>query len=312
MTTLFINLTLIEYIAFPIVTIILVVTIYFFLKSQRSLRETMRSTNYSSLKTKEEKPVLPRRSVAELEEQLARIRTESHAFPKQEPAPAGKKTIVPEEHSAKDLKSIIANQQRMLDSYLQKVEELEEQSRGAIREQNDELQKEILKLHSVIEKKDEEIEDLFQEAKTAQKMAARIDEVYAEFEQLQEKMMSMEKQAARANNLMLELEDMKQAYEQSHKELIRKQEKLEEVMNENHRMRQEMDTLEDKLSEANLQRQQLQKKVQFLQELNADMQGLSETNKKLQTELRRIGELESMLTMMSEERDYLLRKKRDK
>jgi len=79
----------------------------------------------------------------------------------------------------------------MLDSYLEKVEELEEKSRSGIREQNDELQKEILKLHSVIEKKDEEIEDLFQEAKTAQKMAARIDEVYAEFEQLQEKMMLM-------------------------------------------------------------------------------------------------------------------------
>jgi len=70
--------------------------------------------------------------------------------------------------------------------------------------------------------------------------------------------------------------------------------------------------LEDKLAEANLQRQQLQKKVQFLQELNADMQNISETNKKLQTELRRIGELESMLTMMAEERDQLLRKKSDK
>ena len=61
-----------------------------------------------------------------------------------------------------------------------------------------------------------------------------------------------------------------------------------------------------------MQRQQLQKKVQFLQELNADMQNISETNKKLQTELRRIGELESMLTMMAEERDQLLRKKSDK
>ena len=96
------------------------------------------------------------------------------------------------------------------------------------------------------------------------------------------------------------------------KELARKQEKLEEVMNENHRMRREMDDLEDKLSEANAQRQQLFKKVQFLTDLNNDMQSMSETNKKLQTEMRRIGELESMLNMMAEERDYLLKKKYDR
>jgi len=70
--------------------------------------------------------------------------------------------------------------------------------------------------------------------------------------------------------------------------------------------------LEDKLSEANLQRQQLHKKVQFLTDLNNDMQSIADTNKKLQTELRRIGELESMLNMMSEERDFLLRKKMDR
>jgi len=42
------------------------------------------------------------------------------------------------------------------------------------------------------------------------------------------------------------------------------------------------------------------------------MQGIADSNKKLQTELRRIGELESMLNMMAEERDFLLRKKKDK
>jgi uncharacterized protein Smg (DUF494 family) len=105
---------------------------------------------------------------------------------------------------------------------------------------------------------------------------------------------------------------MKFSYEQVHKELLRKQEKLEDIMDENQRMRQQKDELEDKLSEANLQRQQLQKKVVFLTDLNNDMQSISDTNKKLQTEMRRIGELESMLNMMAEERDFLLRKKMDK
>jgi len=97
-----------------------------------------------------------------------------------------------------------------------------------------------------------------------------------------------------------------------HKELLRKQEKLEEVMNENQHLRLQLNDVEDKLSDSNLQRQQLQKKVLFLTDLNNDMQSVSDTNKKLQTELRRIGELESMLNMMAEERDFLLRKKTDK
>jgi uncharacterized protein Smg (DUF494 family) len=87
---------------------------------------------------------------------------------------------------------------------------------------------------------------------------------------------------------------------------------MEELMEENQRLRHHTNEVEDKLSDANLQRQQLQKKVQFLTELNTDMQSISDTNKKLQTELRRIGELESMLNMMAEERDFLLRKKMDK
>ena len=178
--------------------------------------------------------------------------------------------------------------------------------------QNEELQHEIEKLHLTIEKKEDEINSLQQQAATAQRMTAKIEEVYEEFDLLQTKIAALEKQSGRANELAMELEDSKQANNQLHKDLSRKQEKLEEVMNENQRMHKEIELLEDKLAEANLQRQQLQKRVQLLQEMNNDMQSISETNKKLQTEIRRIGELESMLTMMAEERDYLLRKKSDK
>jgi len=108
------------------------------------------------------------------------------------------------------------------------------------------------------------------------------------------------------------LEDTKYTYEQVHKELLRKQEKLEELMEENQLLRHQKNEAEDKLADANLQRQQLHKKVQFLSDLNNDMQNIADTNKKLQTDLRRIGELESMLNMMSEEREFLLRKKMDK
>ena len=80
------------------------------------------------------------------------------------------------------------------------------------------------------------------------------------------------------------------------------------MISENQRLHTALSTTEDKLAEANIQRQQLQKKVQFLQDINNDLQHVSESNQRLQNELRRIGELESMLSMIAEERDRLLKK----
>ncbi len=310
MLTLEINLSLIEYIALPIVATILGVTIYFFIQSQRSLRETIRANNLYPPKIKKEKPVTTTRrsTLADLEEQFAKKRKDAFVAREETStitnSPAHKETNIVQE-----LKSTISQQQKLLNSYLSQVEELENEGKEEIRQENNDLQREITKLHGIIESKDAEIEDLFLQATSAQKMASKIEEVYEEFDVLQSKMQLLEQQANRANNLAMELEDTKHSYEAIHKELLRKHEKLEEVMEDSQQMRQDMNTLEDKLSEANLQRQQLHKKVQFLTDLNNDMQSLSDTNKKLQTEIKRIGELESMLNMMAEERDYLLKKK---
>lgn len=314
MTFIAINLTLIEFIVLPLVVVIFGATLYFFIKSRKSLDETLRATKKTpTIKVKAENQVTSRKNnLIELEEQFARMRHES-SLPKQEPIEfPSKKLTQKDEMAVHDLKKTIAQQQKMLDSYLQKVEELENEGREELNEKIEGLEKKVDELIGVVEEKDEEIKDLRQQAAAGERMAAKIDEVYQEFERLQTKMATLEKQAARANNLAIELEDTKYSYEQVHKELLRKQEKLEETMSENQRMRQQMDELEDKLSEANLQRQQLQKKVMFLTDLNNDMQSIADSNKKLQTELRRIGELESMLNMMAEERDFLLRKKLDK
>jgi len=314
MTFISINLTLIEFIVLPLVVIIFGATLYFFIKSRKSLEETLHATNKApALPVKKENiNRFNKTSTLQLEEQLARMRFETTP-PKQEKLETPSKRFnQKEEMAVHDLKNTIAQQQKMLDSYLQKVEDLENEGREELNEKIEELEKKVDELSGIVEEKDEEIKDLRHQVSAAERMAAKIDEVYREFEVFQTKMATLEKQASRANNLAIELEDAKYSYEQVHKELLRKQEKLEEVMNENQDMRQQMDEIEDKLSEANLQRQQLQKKVMFLTDLNTDLQSIADTNKKLQTELRRIGELESMLNMMAEERDFLLRKKMDK
>ncbi|MCB0741108.1 MAG: hypothetical protein KDB92_08700, partial [Chitinophagaceae bacterium] len=65
---------------------------------------------------------------------------------------------------------------------------------------------------------------------------------------------------------------------------------------------------ESKLKESNFDRQQLQKKIIYLEELNHDMQGIARANKRLEEQIKRIGELESMLNIVMEERDQLAKK----
>src|SRR6476620_4263332 len=310
MPLLSINLSLLEIGVLLAGAIVLGLAVYFFITSRRSLKETIEKTNQkvtlrpgfynaptsvpSSIQeiniTKE--PQHPKKAPAKIYE---------------EPTPAYvplKSKQPAKEESIDDLKQTIQQQQKLLNSFLKQVEEIENEGREELELQNKHLEKEIENLEARLEKKQAELEEVKQQAS----MAERIEEVYQEFELLQSKMATLEKQANRANNLALELEDTRQSYEQVHKDLQRKAETLEETYAENQRLQQQMNTMEDKLAEANLQRQQLHKKVQFLQDLNTDLQTVSDTNKKLQTELRRIGELESMLDMIAEESDYLLRK----
>ena len=84
--------------------------------------------------------------------------------------------------------------------------------------------------------------------------------------------------------------------------------KLNSTTNDNQQLQSQLIETEDKLREASFQRQQLQKRVAYLEELNNDLQAVSDANKKLEVQLKRIGELESMLNMAAEERDQLIRR----
>ena len=310
MITAAVNLTLLESLTLILVCLIFGLTLYFFLRSRKTLRQTLKASRQFFTTTKQEEKVIEKSPMQSLEEQYLRLRGRIIVKDELE-LPAEKHSASADDHVARDLKQTISQQQKLLNTYLKKVEALEQEGREELKAENNQLQKEMMRLQQLLEHKEEELEELQEEIEGAKKMASRIEEVYREFDLLQQKMALLENQAGRANELAMELEDTRHSYEVVHKELLRKQEKLEEVMNENQRMRMLMDEVEDKLAESNLQRQQLIKKVQFLTDLNSDLQNISDTNKKLQTELRRIGELESMLNMMSEERDFLLRRKKD-
>ena len=106
----------------------------------------------------------------------------------------------------------------------------------------------------------------------------------------------------------IEYEDLKEQHLKTSRDLEELKMRSNALSGENRELQLLLRETEDKLKEANFQRQQLQKRVSYLEELNNDLQVVSEANKKLEGQIKRIGELESMLNVIAEERDQLIRK----
>jgi chromosome segregation ATPase len=299
------NLGTIEIVSLLLGAIVFGFALHFFIIYRRSLKQALQKKPDNRVQFRYETPQPVKRKAEEPKYKKEQTPEPKNIRTIDEPRLAIRRPEPVKEESIRSLKDVISQQQNMLSTLLKKAEDLQH---SELAEQNEDLQNRIADLTTALDEKDQELATARDQAAAAQKMASRIEEVYQEFDSLQERIMDLEKQASHANSLAMELEDMRDGYESLRKDLMRKQARLEETVAENQRLHHDLGEAEDKLSEANLQRQQLQKKVQFLQDMNGDMQDMSDNNKKLQTELRRIGELESMLNMIAEERDHLLKK----
>ena len=168
-----------------------------------------------------------------------------------------------------------------------------------------EEQKRLEVLRSQLAQKDTEIQRLRHQEMVSQKVQERFEELQVDFEELQAKLQQMEKQSWQAAELSLQLEHAEQLQLQLEKSLQKKEDKLRELALENQRLQDAYNDLEERFSHTNLQRQQLLRKVQFLEDATSDMQKMAESSYKLKTEITRVAELESMLALMTEERDAL-------
>ena len=124
----------------------------------------------------------------------------------------------------------------------------------------------------------------------------------------QGKILKLESQLSSSKLVNIEYEDLKEAYYKVIRELDESKNKINHYLHENQVLQIELSKVEDKLSESNQQRQQLQKKVAYLEELNHDLHQMTEANKKLESQIKRLGELESKLNIVAEERDRLKEK----
>lgn len=195
----------------------------------------------------------------------------------------------------------------LLLGHIDTIKETEEKHRNAVRK-NEELTLQLADVKAKLAEKEKEITDIKQKQHLTKEMTSMLDNAYNEFNVLQGKMQKLELQVNSSRMINMEYEDLKEGYQKMSREYEEQKLKLSVLISDNQQLQTQLVETEEKLRESNFQRQQLQKRIAYLEELNSDMQVVSEANKRLEVQLKRIGELESMLNMVSEERDQLIRK----
>ena len=123
-----------------------------------------------------------------------------------------------------------------------------------------------------------------------------MDKAYADFSQMQEKLRKLEQYLDQPHSKRIEYEQLQETYFKLNREFDIVKGKQMALFDENQRLSRILADTEDKLKEANFQRQLYQKKMLFLEELNRDLQEATEQHKKMESQLRRISEMESILS----------------
>lgn len=188
------------------------------------------------------------------------------------------------------------------------VKETEEKQQEIVKI-NEELSAQIEDLRYKLSQKEKEVSNSRQKEHLTTEMNAMLDSAYNEFNILQSKMQKLEAQVAASRKLSMEFEVLKESYDKLSRDHEEQKLKYLNYADENRQLKTTLATVEEQLRDAEFQRQQLQKRVLYLEELNTDMQVMVDANKKLESQLKRIGELESMLNVISEERDQLMQRK---
>jgi chromosome segregation ATPase len=187
------------------------------------------------------------------------------------------------------------------------LQEKEEQQRELLKA-NEELSQQVTELQAKLSDKEKEINNIKKKEVLTKEMTSMLDNAYSEFNVLQGKMQKLESQANSSKLLSMEYEDLKENHRKLTRDFEEQKVRSTNLHSEFVQLQAEHSETSEKLREANFQRQQLQKRVSHLEELNNDLQAVTDANKKLEVQLKRIGELESMLNMAAEERDQLIRR----
>ncbi|WEK37164.1 MAG: hypothetical protein P0Y53_06595 [Candidatus Pseudobacter hemicellulosilyticus] len=187
---------------------------------------------------------------------------------------------------------------------LEQIETLKESDKrhAEIRQANELLSAQVRELRRTSFDQEALIRQLRQEQFLEGEMKDRLLNTQEAFNALQDKLLKMETYLAHPEHRQFEYDELQENYFKITKEYDEVRMKQLTLLEENQRMLRLIADTEDKLRESNFQRQQLMKKVGFLEELNRDLQQVTEQNKKLEIQLKRITEIESLLARAAEQR----------
>ncbi len=184
-----------------------------------------------------------------------------------------------------------------------------EKKQQELQKANEELSGQLVQLKSMLAQKEKEVSTIRQKEQLTSEMTALLGSARQEFTALQDKIQKLENQVITSKTTNLQYEEIKEGYFKVSRDFEEHKLKYNVAVSENRQLKADLSETEEKLIEANFQRQQLQKKVAYLEGLNNDMQDVADAKKKLEGHLKRIGELENMLHIVSEERKELSNRK---
>ena len=187
--------------------------------------------------------------------------------------------------------------QRLLDQ-TSLVEESEKRNRE-LTQLNEELNQELRHSGQALIEKETEISNLRHQQKLSVEMGQRLDKVYEEYNTLQEKLQKLQGYLTQPYNRGTDYDGLKEAYFKLGKEHDEMKLKYISIREENQRLTMILSDTEEKLKEANFQRVQFQKRSAFLEELNHDLQEIAEHNKKIESQLRRVTDMENLLAKIT-------------
>jgi chromosome segregation ATPase len=328
------TLSLVEIVAFLVCAIILGAVIHFFFVSRRNLKRSPMEAEKNKNIIEEWKlkyfneVELKDREIGDLKNQLQEAEENNNIYHieieelhKQQnkiksEAESSKKTghIESKPNYMEQLRlaqTSLHEHNEKINQLLENIEVIKEneEKQKLIEEENEELTEQIRDLKYLLGQKEVEINNIRQKEQLTKEMTSMLDSAYSEFNTLQSKIQKLELQLTASKMQNIEYEDMKESFDKTNRDYEDQKSKLHATTIENQQLTLRLNETEDKLRESDFHRQQLQKRVAYLEELNNDLKVVTDANKKLEHQLRRIGELESMLNVVSEERDQLLNRK---
>jgi len=240
-------------------------------------------------------------------EELQKEMKNTQSKPSLEPATTRNPASEDYFHQLKSAQENLSQHNQHINRLLEQIQLLKESERKFMELQhvNDQLNGQVSELRKSVTEKDNEISMIRQKQRLTDEITERMDKAYTEFNVLQEKIQKLESHLGNPQGRSIEYDELHTSYFRLSKEFDEVRSRQISLWEENQRMSRILADTEDKLREANFQRQQLQKKTTFLEELNKDLQDVTEHNKKLEGQLRRISEMEALLSKsMGEKKDF--------